>query len=261
MTTEHFELTHFSGSLHPFWECYAPVAAPPGATLTIKHLLLPQPSKLKHVKYVTAYYVKRHAVYSSQMFHLSTMPFSQVFFIEVCKSFDSYIHIWVRISALGAQEWKRCATLWTWKRRKFSFLNTGTGGIATPFLTSTLNGREWSASRSCYFTSGGTVRGNHLIGGCMGPKVGLFVMEKRKISCPCRESNSESSVLQPVVRRYTDWAIPAPPLRPHVTCTTSICHPPTSQFITIVTSLSTLNNVPSLYTLFMLCCRLQYSAV
>jgi hypothetical protein len=96
-------------------------------------------------------------------------------------------------------------------------------------------------------TPGETFRRNHSTGGCVGPKAGLFVVENRRISCPCRESNSKSSDLQPVVRRCTDWAIPAPLLRPRVTSTTCIYKPPTSQFITIVTSLFLLN------TVFMLC--------
>jgi hypothetical protein len=33
----------------------------------------------------------------------------------------------------------------------------------------------------------------------------LDAVEKRKIACPYRESNP---VVQPVVRRYTNWAIP-----------------------------------------------------
>jgi hypothetical protein len=57
----------------------------------------------------------------------------------------------------------------------------GGGGIAPPFLTSTLDGGEWSASRSCRFTSGERARSTHLIGGWVGPRVGLDAVKKRKI--------------------------------------------------------------------------------
>jgi hypothetical protein len=41
------------------------------------------------------------------------------------------------------------------------------------------------------------------------PRVGLDDVEKRN-SWPYRDSNSDSSVVQPVASRYNDWAIPAP---------------------------------------------------
>lgn len=71
--------THFSGLLHLSWERNASVALPPGTILTVKHLLLLlqhrlTPSKLKHIKFVTLYYVLRHVIYSLQMFHPSSMP-------------------------------------------------------------------------------------------------------------------------------------------------------------------------------------------
>jgi hypothetical protein len=69
----------------------------------------------------------------------------------------------------------------------------GSGGIAPPFLTSALDGGEWSASRL----------GTHCIGGWVGPRAGLDAVKKRKIlyspeSNPGRPSS-----------HYTDWAIPA----------------------------------------------------
>jgi hypothetical protein len=38
-----------------------------------------------------------------------------------------------------------------------------------------------------------------------GPKAGLDTVEKRQISCPCWESNSDSLAVQPASCRYTDW--------------------------------------------------------
>jgi hypothetical protein len=57
----------------------------------------------------------------------------------------------------------------------------GTGGIAPPFLTSALDGGEWSASRTCHFTPGEKAPGTHWIGGHVGPRAGLDAVEKRKI--------------------------------------------------------------------------------
>jgi hypothetical protein len=51
--------------------------------------------------------------------------------------------------------------------------------------------------------------GTHCIRGWVDRRAGLGDMEKWKF-LPHRDSNSESSVLQPVASRYTDWAIPAP---------------------------------------------------
>jgi hypothetical protein len=62
-----------------------------------------------------------------------------------------------------------------------------TGGMAPPFLTSALDGREWSASRLSSFTPG--ERGRRYPLGWVGLRAGLDIMEKRKISYPCRESN------------------------------------------------------------------------
>jgi hypothetical protein len=59
----------------------------------------------------------------------------------------------------------------------------GSGGIAPPFLTSALDGGEWSASRPCRFTPG-----THWIGGWVSPRIGLDGEEKRIIE-HCRESN------------------------------------------------------------------------
>jgi hypothetical protein len=47
-------------------------------------------------------------------------------------------------------------------------------------------------------------------GGWVGPRAGLDTEAKGKILCPCRESNPDRPVVQPVVRHYTAWANPAP---------------------------------------------------
>jgi hypothetical protein len=59
----------------------------------------------------------------------------------------------------------------------------GDGGIVPPFLTSTLDGGEWSAS-----TPGEIAPGTHWIGGWVSPRAGLGVVKKK--SYPCRDSNS-----------------------------------------------------------------------
>jgi hypothetical protein len=63
------------------------------------------------------------------------------------------------------------------------------GGITPIFFTSELDGLEWSAPSPCLITPGKRAPGTHRIGGWLGPRAGLDVMEKRGC-CPCRESNS-----------------------------------------------------------------------
>jgi hypothetical protein len=63
------------------------------------------------------------------------------------------------------------------------------GGVAPPFLTSALDGGEWSASRPSRFTSGERALGTRWLGGWVGPRAGLVSVEKRKTSCLCWERN------------------------------------------------------------------------
>jgi hypothetical protein len=51
------------------------------------------------------------------------------------------------------------------------------GGIAPPFLTSALDGGEWSASRPGHFTAGETAPDTPLIGGWVGPRTGMDAVE------------------------------------------------------------------------------------
>jgi hypothetical protein len=44
----------------------------------------------------------------------------------------------------------------------------------------------------------------------MGPSSVLDAVEKRETSCPYLDSNSDPLVVQPVMCRYIDCAIPAP---------------------------------------------------
>jgi hypothetical protein len=66
---------------------------------------------------------------------------------------------------------------------------------------------EWSALRSSRFSPGERAPGTLSIGGWVGPTAGLDYVEK-KISRNYRDSNSGPPVVQPVVSRYTDFAIP-----------------------------------------------------
>jgi hypothetical protein len=76
----------------------------------------------------------------------------------------------------------------------------GSGGIALLFLTSALDGSEWSASSPGSFTPGEKGPVTNWIGGWVSSRVGLDAMKKRK-PYPCRESNPG---VQPVANRYTD---------------------------------------------------------
>jgi hypothetical protein len=53
----------------------------------------------------------------------------------------------------------------------------GSGGINPFFLTSALNGGEWSASLSARFNAGKTAPHIHWIGGWVGLKAGLDALE------------------------------------------------------------------------------------
>jgi hypothetical protein len=70
----------------------------------------------------------------------------------------------------------------------------GNGGIAPPFLTSPLDGGNWSASPPCSFTRGELAGGTHCIGGWVAARVRLDAMKKRRILFTCQESNPGSSV-------------------------------------------------------------------
>jgi hypothetical protein len=60
------------------------------------------------------------------------------------------------------------------------------------FLTSALDGGEWSASRpGRTFTSGERTPGTHCTGGWVGLRAGLDTEVRGKIFCPCRESNPD----------------------------------------------------------------------
>jgi hypothetical protein len=56
------------------------------------------------------------------------------------------------------------------------------------FLISALDGREWSASSTHRFTPMEAAPSTHCKGGWMVPKANLDITEKRKISCPSRET-------------------------------------------------------------------------
>jgi hypothetical protein len=62
------------------------------------------------------------------------------------------------------------------------------------FLITALDGSEWLASWRGYLTARERALSMHCIGDLMGPRGGLDAVEKRKISCPCLESNPDSSV-------------------------------------------------------------------
>jgi hypothetical protein len=75
---------------------------------------------------------------------------------------------------------------------------------STHSLTSVLDGSEWSASRPGRFTPRERAPGTHWIGGWVGPRAVLDAVVERKILSPRQESNSRTTVVQPVAQRYTD---------------------------------------------------------
>jgi hypothetical protein len=65
------------------------------------------------------------------------------------------------------------------------------------FLTSALDGGEWSASRPGRFTPKERAPGTHRIRGWVGPRAVPDAVVKRKISSLHRESNPRTPIVQP----------------------------------------------------------------
>jgi hypothetical protein len=80
---------------------------------------------------------------------------------------------------------------------------------STHYLTSALDGGEWSASRPGRFTPKERATGMHLMGGWVVPKAGLDAVEKRKIPSLLRYSKPRTPIVQSVAQRYTGWCITA----------------------------------------------------
>jgi hypothetical protein len=73
----------------------------------------------------------------------------------------------------------------------------GSGGISS-FLTSILDGRQWSVSRLCCFAPGETAPYTSYIGGCVSLRIGLDFMEERKTLLPLQ--GIEAPILSRPVR-------------------------------------------------------------
>jgi hypothetical protein len=78
-------------------------------------------------------------------------------------------------------------------------LNIWSGVVAPVLLALVLDGGEWSVAPFGCFIAGETAPGTHFIGGWVGPRAGMDSMEKRRIFYPFRESNPDSSFVQPIV--------------------------------------------------------------
>jgi hypothetical protein len=95
-------------------------------------------------------------------------------------------------------------------------------------LTSALDGDEWLNSLPGHFTPGNEA-GTRRTEDYVGPTAGVFVLEKRKISLICLDSNPGSS--SPQSGQYCDYhRIPTPhsfqPSSPNMTIDKStICQP------------------------------------
>jgi hypothetical protein len=87
----------------------------------------------------------------------------------------------------------------------------GSGGIAPPFLTSALDGGEWSASRPGRYIPGKKPLVSIEYEAGWAPVLVLTLWSREKSIAP---AVNRTPVFQPEVRRYTDWAIPAPTIIP-----------------------------------------------
>jgi hypothetical protein len=79
----------------------------------------------------------------------------------------------------------------------------GSGGIAPPFSTSSLDGDEWSASRPGRFIFGEIAHGTHCIGGWVVSRAGLEAVQWRKTSCLCQELNPGRPAHSPSLYRLS----------------------------------------------------------
>jgi hypothetical protein len=91
----------------------------------------------------------------------------------------------------------------------------GVGVHIQIFFTSALAGGEWSTSRPGRFTPGERAPRTHWIGDWVDPEP-VWTTWRIENSWPYRDSNSNTSVIQPVACRYTDHAILALLLRAYV---------------------------------------------
>jgi hypothetical protein len=70
--------------------------------------------------------------------------------------------------------------------------------VAPLFLTSVIDGDEWSASHTYSFIPRERAPYAHCLGGWVGLGASLDYVEKSKIFCPCQESNPKLWAIQPV---------------------------------------------------------------
>jgi hypothetical protein len=107
-----------------------------------------------------------------------------------------YIYIYIYIHTQKVQL-SRYTPWWRLGERRYSSYS---------FLTSSLGGGEWSASRPGLALP----RRKDCSGGWVGLRADLDTEVRGKILCSCLRSNPDRPVVQSVVRHYTDWATLAP---------------------------------------------------
>jgi hypothetical protein len=77
----------------------------------------------------------------------------------------------------------------------------GSGGTAPPFLTSALDGGEWSASRPGRLTPEERTPSTHSTGGWVGPRTGLDAVKRKIMTLP--ESNPGRPARRPSLYRLS----------------------------------------------------------
>jgi hypothetical protein len=106
----------------------------------------------------------------------------------------------------------------------------GSGGTdnSTHFLTSALDGGEWSVFFPGHYTPWERAPDTYWIGGSVDPRAILDVVVKRKIPSPYQESNPSTLIVQPGGQCYTNCAIMAPFKANGMWCSQATTHPGTN---------------------------------
>jgi hypothetical protein len=110
------------------------------------------------------------------------------------------------LSMTGDQPRRLITTIWVKHYRYTPWRRLGERMYSSySFMTSALDGLSGQRHAPAALYPGERTPGPHWTEGWVGPRAGLDTETRGKIRCPCRGSNLDRPVVQPVARHYTDW--------------------------------------------------------